>query len=53
VVAVSCLEGLGQAALRYAAEVDARELTTIHVPGVLAAPLLRGWRGRAPVSSGT
>lgn len=42
VLAVSCRDGLGDAAARYAAEVGARELITLHVPGLLAAPDLRG-----------
>ena len=42
VLAVSCREGLGDAAARYAAEVGACELITLHVPGLLAAPDLRG-----------
>jgi hypothetical protein len=42
VLAVSCRAGLGDAAARYAAEVGARELITLHVPGLLAAPDLRG-----------
>jgi len=41
VVAVSCLSGLGEAAQRYAAEVDARELITLHVAGVLSSAELR------------
>jgi hypothetical protein len=42
VLAVSCRDGLGQAAQRYAAEVGARELITLHVPGLLGPPELRG-----------
>jgi len=42
VLAVSCRDGLGQAARRYAAEVGARDLITLHVPGVLEAPAIRG-----------
>jgi len=42
VLAISCRDGLGDAAPRYAAEVGARELITLHVPGLLAAPYLRG-----------
>jgi hypothetical protein len=42
VLAVSCRDGLGQSGPRYAADVGARELITLHVPGVLAAPALRG-----------
>jgi hypothetical protein len=42
VLAVSCRDGLGQAATRYAADMNARELITLHVPGVLAPPALRG-----------
>jgi hypothetical protein len=41
VLAVSCRDGLGQAAARYTAEVNARELTTLHVPGLLAPSELR------------
>jgi hypothetical protein len=42
VLAVSCREGFGQATHRYAADVDAQELITLHVPGVLPVPALRG-----------
>lgn len=42
VFAVSCRDGFGQAARRYATRVDARELINLHVPGVLEAPALRG-----------
>ncbi len=42
VLAVSCRDGLGKAAQRYATDVGARELITLHVPGVLTAPALRG-----------
>jgi len=42
VLAVSCRDGLGEAATNYAAEVGARELITLHAPGLLAAPELRG-----------
>lgn len=42
VLTVSCRDGLGEAATNYAAEVDARELITLHAPGLLAAPELRG-----------
>jgi TIR domain/SMODS-associated and fused to various effectors sensor domain len=42
VLAVSCRDGLGEAAARYAAEVDARELVILHTPGLLSAPELRG-----------
>src|SRR5439155_4787517 len=42
VLAVSCRGGFGEAAQRYAAEVDARELISLHVSGVLETPALRG-----------
>lgn len=42
VVAVSCLDGFGRAAERYAAEVGASELVTLHVPGILGSAALRG-----------
>jgi len=42
VLAVSCRDGLGDAAARYAAEVGAGELITLHLSGLLAAPDLRG-----------
>jgi hypothetical protein len=42
VLAVSCRDGFGQAAHRYAADVDAQELITLHVPGVLPVAALRG-----------
>jgi hypothetical protein len=42
VLAVSCRDGLGEAAARYAAEVGARELVILHTPGLLAEPELRG-----------
>ena len=42
VLTVSCRDGLGEAAVRYAADVGARELITLHMPGLLAEPELRG-----------
>jgi hypothetical protein len=42
VLAVSCRDGLREAAQRYASVVDARELITLHVPGILQAPAIRG-----------
>jgi len=41
VVVVSCLNGLGDTARRYAAQVGARELITLHVPGILDAAAIR------------
>lgn len=41
VVAVSCLDGLGDAARRYASQVRARQLIILHVPGVLKAAEIR------------
>ncbi len=42
VLAISCRTGLGDAAERYAAEVGARELISLHVPGLLDDAALRG-----------
>jgi hypothetical protein len=41
VVAVSCGDGLGEAATSYAAELGARELVTLHNPGILDAAEIR------------
>jgi hypothetical protein len=41
VVAVSCLDGLGDPARRYASQVGARELVTLHIPGILDAAAIR------------
>ncbi len=42
VVAVSCLGGLGETAAAYADRVEASELVTIHVEGILSPAELRG-----------
>lgn len=42
VLAVSCLDGMGDAARRYAALVGARALITLYVPGILDSGRLRG-----------
>jgi len=42
VVAVSCQDGFGEAAIHYAALVDACELVTLHKPGQLTDAELRG-----------
>lgn len=42
VLAVSCRGGLGELAARYAAAVKARELITLHVPGMLSSSEIRG-----------
>jgi hypothetical protein len=42
VLAVSCRDGLSKVAGRYAADVGARQLIVLHVPGVLDPPALRG-----------
>lgn len=42
VLSVSCREGLGRVAEHYAAAVDAQELITLHVPGMLSPAGMRG-----------
>jgi hypothetical protein len=42
VLAVTCRDGLGEVAGRYAAAVRARQLIVLHMPGLLGAPELRG-----------
>lgn len=42
VLAVTCRDGLGEVAGRYAAELRARHLIVLHFPGLLGAPELRG-----------
>ena len=42
VLAVSCLDGLGQTAAHYADRIEGSELVTVHVQGILSPVQLRG-----------